>query len=161
MTRASGAVLAAVLLLGGCNGKAGNTQQPNPSAQDSAETYIPRDLNDCFAELKRLLNAEDILTIKNDADGAMSKYHSGLGLHLRNKWGSWKGSRLAKWFNSIGIYHPDDMSGIILSSFWRHLNDKPIGLAEQVKHYQDYWRKIDEESSTIRPTTVEMTDQPS
>jgi hypothetical protein len=60
---------------------------------------------------------------------------------MRNNWGLWGGSRLAKWFNNQGVKHPDDMSGVILDSFWRHLNDKPIKLEEQVKHYQDYWKK--------------------
>jgi hypothetical protein len=43
------------------------------------------------------------------------------------------------------IRHPDDMSGIILDSFCRHLNGNPIKLDEQVKHYQDYWKTLEEE----------------
>jgi len=70
----------------------------------------------------------------------MSQYHFGLGMGMRNEWGLWGGSRLAKWFNAQGITHPDDMSGIILHSFWRHLNGKPITLEQQVKYYQDYWK---------------------
>jgi hypothetical protein len=48
---------------------------------------------------------------------------------------------LAKWFNRHGIVHPDDMSGIILTSYWRRLNGKPIALASQVKYFQDYWKE--------------------
>jgi hypothetical protein len=32
------------------------------------------------------------------------------------------------------------MSGIILHSFWRHLNAQPIKLDEQVAYYQKYWK---------------------
>jgi hypothetical protein len=64
---------------------------------------------------------------------------------LRNNWGLWKGSRLSKWFNEKGIQAPDDMSGIILDSFWRHLNGKPLKLDEQIKYYQDYWKMIEAE----------------
>jgi len=82
----------------------------------------------------------------------MNLYHMSMGLWMRNNWGLWKGSRLAKWFNAQGIIHPDDMSGIILTSFWRHLNNKPIGLDEQVKFYQDWWGKMeDSQKKTVQP----------
>jgi len=43
------------------------------------------------------------------------------------------------------------MSGIILDSFWRQLNGKPIKLDEQIKHYQDYWKKAEQEQKMPRP----------
>ncbi|MBM3249319.1 MAG: hypothetical protein FJZ09_00525 [Candidatus Omnitrophica bacterium] len=39
----------------------------------------------------------------------------------------------------MGISHPDDMSGIILDTFWCHLNGKPLKVEERVKDYQEYW----------------------
>ena len=60
---------------------------------------------------------------------------------IRNNWGLWKGSRLSKFFNEKGIYHPDDMSGIILDSYYRYLTGQEITLSEQIKYYQDYWEK--------------------
>jgi uncharacterized C2H2 Zn-finger protein len=60
---------------------------------------------------------------------------------MRNNWQLWGGSRLSKYFNDKGIYHPDDMSGIILDSYHRNLNGQEIKLDEQVKYYQDYWEK--------------------
>ena len=62
---------------------------------------------------------------------------------LRNNWGLWKGLRLAQWFNKQDIFHPDDMSGIILASFWRHLNHKPIDLRGQVTTCQAYWKQAE------------------
>lgn len=64
------------------------------------------------------------------------------------------GKDQAAWFNQVGIYHPDDMSGIILDSFWRKLNNKPIGLDEQIKYYQDYWRTVDREESEEKQTSA-------
>jgi hypothetical protein len=61
---------------------------------------------------------------------------------MRNSWGLWGQSRLATWFQVLGIDHADDMSSIILTSFWRHLNAKPIQLNEQVSYYLEYWKKI-------------------
>ena len=83
--------------------------------------------------------------MKQGSESDMIQYHHGFGTWLRNNWGLWKGSRLSLWFNHKGIRHPDDMSGIILRSFWRHLNSKPIKLSEQVNYYKEYWKKALEE----------------
>lgn len=105
------------------------------------EIYIPENLDDCFEELKKIFPSEDLEEFKNYKEEDVIMEHHYLGRWLRNNWGLWAGSRLSKWFNDKGIHHADDMSGIILDSFWRHLHDKPIKLEEQIKHYQDYWKK--------------------
>jgi len=61
-------------------------------------------------------------------------------------WQLWGGSRLSKFFNDRGIYHPDDMSGIILDSYHRYLTGKDIKLDEQIKFYQDYWKKPNDQN---------------
>lgn len=73
--------------------------------------------------------------------------HDSVGRGLRNELGLWtrddKQPDIAKYFNSIGIYHADDMSGIILTSLHRILNKKDIKLDEQVTHYRKYWEDVD------------------
>jgi hypothetical protein len=72
-----------------------------------------------------------------------SAYHHTLGRWIRNNWGLWSGeSKLAEWFKSLGIEHADDMSGIVLDSFWRHLHDKPLDVEGQVAHYQAHWARM-------------------
>ena len=71
----------------------------------------------------------------------MIRYHRTIGMWMRNNWGLWRGSRLKQYFNNLGVNHPDDMSAIILTSFWRHLHKQPIKLEEQIKVCQDYWAK--------------------
>jgi len=105
------------------------------------EKYIPKDLDDCIKTLTEMLIDEDYLAFKNGTEKDMYKQHHFLGTHLRNEWGLWFETRLAKWFNAKGIHHADDMSGIILTSFWREINSKPIELDEQIKFYQDFWTK--------------------
>lgn len=114
---------------------------PTVDADSSTKVYIPKDLEDCFKELKKMLSPELIKEMKSGTEDDMIKYHRGLGMWMRNNWGLWSDSRLKKYFNELEIYHPDDMSGIILDSFWRHLNNKPIRLEEQIKYYKDYWEK--------------------
>jgi hypothetical protein len=92
-------------------------------------------LEDSFAELHKILKAEEIEKMRKGAEADMIQYHFTLGMHLRNRWGLWSGSRLAKWFKNKGVSHPDDMSGIVLTSFWRHLNSRPIALDEQIKKW--------------------------
>jgi hypothetical protein len=100
---------------------------------------IPTNLDECFTELLRELTDSEIKIFKAGSEDETIRYHNGLGRWMRNNWKLWLDSDLAKWFNSIGIHHADDMSGIILTSFWRHLHSKQVHLSAQVKFYQDYW----------------------
>ena len=108
------------------------------------ESYTPEDLYDAINHLKKLLKPEKIKAMKQGSEKDMIQYHFGLGIWMRNNWGLWGGSKLSEWFNSIGIHHPDDMSGIILDSLWRDLNDQPLHLREQVEYYKAYWKQAEE-----------------
>ncbi len=104
------------------------------------QPFVPMDLNDCFAQLDSTLTPAVLDTLKNWTEQDMSKAHFTLGLWIRNNWGLWRGSRLSKWFNARGIWHPDDMSSIILKSYWRHLHNTPLDLAAQISFHVDYWK---------------------
>ncbi|WP_066632763.1 DUF6794 domain-containing protein [Labilibacter marinus] len=108
-----------------------------------SDKYIPIDLNDAlnFLDCKWSKSDKDSFKTKPEND-AVTEMHFGTGMGIRNSWGLWKGnSGISKYFRDLGINHPDDMSGIILTSFHRHLNDTDIKLDEQVKFYTDYWEK--------------------
>lgn len=47
---------------------------------------------------------------------------------------------LYKWFAAKGIFHADDMSGIIFTSFERRLRNEPIDLDGQIEFYKNYWK---------------------
>ena len=113
---------------------------PTPDITSKYKVYIPLNLEDSFSELKKMLHSDLLKEMKEGSEQNMVMYHRSLGMWMRNNWGLWGGSRLSKYLNGIGIFHPDDMSGIILHSFWRHLNGKPIKLEEQVAYYQEYWK---------------------
>jgi hypothetical protein len=115
--------------------------KPTKDPDSEKGLYIPRDLEDCFVELKKMLHPSLIDEIKTGTENDMVDHHFGLGMWMRNYWRLWGGSRLGEYFNSLGISHPDDMSSIVLDSFWRHLNSEPIMLDEQVEYYQEYWRQ--------------------
>lgn len=103
--------------------------------------YIPADLEESFVELKNMLHPKFVEKYKKGEITSV-ELHMGLGMWMRNNWGLWAGERLAKYFHGLGIFHPDDMSSIILTSFERHLNEKPLELEKQVQGYKDYWQAM-------------------
>ena len=109
-----------------------------------ATTYIPANLDDAHRELAKLLSAKELQHIKAMAsENQMIEYHMNLGLGLRNQWGLWRGSRLAGYFHKLGVRHPDDMSGIILDTFWCNVHGRPFRLDERVRDYQAYRRSME------------------
>ena len=108
-----------VVLLGSC--RHSKVTQPEP--------YIPNDLDDAHAQLLKLLPSDEISRIKSmKSEDEMMDYHFGLGAGLRNSWGLWGNSRLAQYFQDMGIHHADDMSGIILDTFWCKLHGQSFNL---------------------------------
>ncbi|WP_313032320.1 DUF6794 domain-containing protein [Soonwooa sp.] len=106
------------------------------------KVYIPKDLEDCYKQINKFwADSTKIKMKKLSENDFTASLHFGLGMWMRNNWQLWGGSRLSKFFNDLKIYHPDDMSGIILVSYYRHLNNQEIKLNEQIKYYQDYWEK--------------------
>jgi hypothetical protein len=112
------------------SGFAQTKKLPKPTTLDEAIAY----LDTIFVDSVR--NAAQNMT----DDQFTATYHFSLGMSMRNNWGLWKGSKLSKYFNTLGIHHPDDMSGIILTSFHRKLQGRDIDLQGQIKKAQLYWR---------------------
>lgn len=104
--------------------------------------YVPVDLEDAIGELKKMLSPALIEDMKTHPERQMVGHHMGLGMWMRNHWALWEGSRLGTYFKDLGISHPDDMSGIVLTSFWRHLNNRPIELEAQIAYYKAYWEEV-------------------
>jgi len=99
--------------------------------------YIPKNLNQCFEQLNLMLDPKQIKEIKTKSEEEFSVgSHFGLGMWIRNNWGLWQGSRLYHFFKVKGISHPDNISGIILTSYHRKLNGTEIQLEKQIKKYQ-------------------------
>lgn len=109
--------------------------------------YIPKDIEDCFKQIDSFWDDSTKVKVKQWTEDEFSgRVHMGFGMWMRNNWQLWGGSRLSKYFNDLGIYHPDDMSGIILDSYHRYLTGKEIKLEGQIKFYQDYWKKANEQN---------------
>jgi hypothetical protein len=115
--------------------------------------YIPIDLEDSFKQINTFWADSTKIKLKQLSEEEFSgRLHLGFGMWMRNNWQLWGGSRLSKFFNDKGIFHPDDMSGIILDSYYRYLNNKEINFDEQIQYYKDYWQESKKAEIEIKKT---------
>jgi hypothetical protein len=105
--------------------------------------YKPQTIREAVYFLKKL-REKHLLFITKDFNALTEnqftgRAHHGLGQQIRNDWGLWQDSDLAKNFKEMGIHHADDMSGIILATTYREITGQTWDIAGQIKHYKDYW----------------------
>ena len=117
--------------------------------------YIPADLDDCFTQIDGFWNDSTKTEVKSwSEDEFIANTHFGLGMWMRNNWQLWGGSRLSKYFNELGIFHPDDMSSIILTGYHRYLNGEEIKLQQQIDYHKAYWLVMQEPKRETYPKGV-------
>lgn len=98
--------------------------------------YIPQDLAECFQELNKKISEESKRKFKamSEADAA-TKLHFSLGRWIWYNWSLYEGSRLSVYLNKVGVHHPEDMAKLVIISYHRYLNKKPLevkALAEEI-----------------------------
>lgn len=100
----------------------------------------PTNLEEAFVILKKDLTAAEQIEIMNMSKESLCRLHFNLGRWIRNNWSLWHDGPLKEYFNGIGIHHADDMSGIIIESFWHHLRNESLDLDNQVIFYREFWK---------------------
>lgn len=109
-------------------------------------THIPSNIEECIKILDLMIDSTSKKEIINgDENDFSSRAHMGLGMWIRNNFELWGYSELKQYFIAKGVFHPDNMSGIILVSYYRHLTGKKIRLKKQINHYIANWEKYQEE----------------
>lgn len=105
----------------------------------------PENLQDVFIWLQDKIVPKDLTEWKDmPEDKATASVHHTLGRSLRNNLGLWKGDTpITKYMKKLGLSHADDMSGLILHCFHRHLNNKPLEIEKEVTRYKDYWKNVE------------------
>jgi len=118
--------------------------------------YIPKNLEDAIETIDSKLSNDlksDIIHMTED--DFILESHFGIGLTMiRNGWSLWGKSRLFFFFEKKGINHPDDMSSIILTSYYRNLTGKPIRFDDQIIKIKDYHLKNSTPSKMTFPPYV-------
>jgi hypothetical protein len=114
---------------------------------------IPENLDEAILILDSLDIADKESWVNKSEESATALAHMGIGRTLRNEWGLWKqDSKLYRYFTGLGIFHPDDMSSIVLTSYHRKKNNEPINLEEQVQGFIKFWKEretIVDDSDTV------------
>jgi hypothetical protein len=109
-----------------------------PKAQWPASACsIPRNLDEAHDVLGRLLAADLLAAFKTAEESEVGGYNGSIGIWLRNSWGLWNGGPLRDHFRSLGLSHPDDMSALVLITFWRHLNERPLRAEEEAARLRE------------------------
>jgi hypothetical protein len=101
---------------------------------------IPKTLEECYLILNNIEDLDEWLSCNNEKSALVTVHHT-IGRWIRNTWGFWQNEKneLVLWFNDNEIKHPDDMSSIILTSFYRYKKGFDINLEEQLEYYIEYW----------------------
>ena len=111
----------------------GFTLTPTLDPLSPTGVYIPANLEDCFLELDKMLPARLQERLRSASEIDLSDHHFGLGLWMRNNWRLWSASsRLRQYFVQLGVHHADSISSLILASYWRYLNGRPLELPRQL-----------------------------
>ena len=89
--------------------------------------------------IRATLSDEDHAAIVESEYSSLIRFHFGLGMGLRNQWGLWGYSTpIAKYLAEAGVEHPDNMSGVIINSYWLHHNVCSLDRDDAVEAYLDF-----------------------
>ena len=97
----------------------------------------PKNLTECIQMLDHILKKEDKEKAKTLTESEfLIETYFGTGIGIRNEWIRSGNPELVKFFSDEGIKHPDDMSAMILTSYYRHLLGKEIDFEGQISAYK-------------------------
>jgi hypothetical protein len=128
----------------------------------AASTGVPNTLEDAFASLDSSLKPDQKLAfMQRQERQAVIEAHFAVGLYIRNEWLRTGKSSLVGTLQSVGARSYDDMSAMILTSYWRHLHGVKIALKEQGACYRRWWleqQKLIDESKAKGQDSYRMPD---
>lgn len=103
---------------------------------------IPTTWEDAVFRICSNLNEEEKENLK---EHGYAVFHHGLGTAIRNNWGLWnEDSDLHKSFKEgLGLFHADDMSGIILRAAEATARGEPNNPKGWAEEYKNYWKEQD------------------
>lgn len=106
------------------------------------EVAIPHTIGKALEVIDSMITTESDkqLVLGSTEDQFVNRGHDGFGRWIRNNWGLWEQEGpLYEWMKLAGLYHPDDMSSLLLRSYWRYKHDMPLRVQEQIQECLNYW----------------------
>jgi hypothetical protein len=115
------------------------------------DVYIPEDMGDAFLQLNKLIDASSKAKFKAaPEEEAVHKLHFSLGRWIIYNWQFYEGSRLSHSLKQLNIHHPDDMARVLIRSYHRYLNKRPLDVKAQVEAIEERKQKEREERMKAR-----------
>ena len=97
----------------------------------------PKNLTECIQMLDNILKKEDKEKAKTLTESEfLIETYFGTGMGIRNEWIRSGNPELVKFFLDQGVEHLDDMSAMILTSYYRHLLGKEIDFEGQISAHK-------------------------
>lgn len=104
---------------------------------------LPTNLEECIPFLKKAMKINDLNYFVNLKRDDLSLLHHTLGRWVRNNWKLWEKGPLVKYFNDMGVTHPDDMSSIVLEYVWCSLRKETFDLNSEIEKFQNHWKQME------------------
>ena len=120
----------------------------NPAAADTTDSEVPETVHQAVFYLKNFLSEDELDLIRESDElefvgNAVSG--TGLGSWLINEWDLWSPTPLNLYFNRNGISSPPEMAEVILTSFHRYLNGRPMHINDQIREIRSFWEEQEEQ----------------
>jgi hypothetical protein len=102
----------------------------------------PESLTQAYDALARLLPPETVRLFARGTEDDARRDSLHLGMFVREFWNLWRGGPFRRHLIKLGVRHPDDMSQLVLVTWWRVLNDRPPAVDAEVQRVRsaERWR---------------------
>ena len=143
------------VLIAQSNGQADEVYKPDPYEVRIKKSYIngvyiPKDIQEAVSELDKKIEPEGLIAFKNyTEEEAASRSFFGFGRWMSYNWGLDEGSRLSHSFRTQGLSNVEDIIRILMITYHRHINNKPLDTESLIKHYKEL-RKLEYEKELKR-----------
>ncbi|MBP7809683.1 MAG: hypothetical protein KA163_10350 [Bacteroidia bacterium] len=106
----------------------------------------PKTIDEAVSCLEKKFKKKEKAFYKNLSENdALIEMDSKVGVWIRNEWIRFtKDTTLRSTFHQMGITHADDMSDIIITSYYRKLKNLPLNIESEVKRCKEYWTPVRE-----------------
>lgn len=109
---------------------------------------LPANFEECNTYFDKQLTNEDKVYLKNLSYDNLCIEHKYLGMFIRNTWlRANRNPKLIHYLKALHISFMDDMSMMIIKSYWYHLHGIPFDVVKEINKPKIY-----------KPESVEVTD---
>lgn len=117
----------------------------------------PKNIEEALDYFEKNWTKNELATFKKKPEKeATTELHMTVGMWIRNSWIRNGNDSLINQFHEIGVFHPDDISSIILTCLHRKLNNQKLKIKKQAEYYKNYWKPITKNNENSKKTTLKI-----